>query len=70
MTQTVLGLAELGSRDARRSINNDLQTIDQVLYMLNLELSSDQTRLRSFVGVGQSALRRVADTFASFGEGA
>jgi lipase chaperone LimK len=68
MPQTVLGFNRPASRDARLKINNDLETINQVLYLVSAELSSDQARLKSFVGVGQSALRRVADAFAGLGE--
>lgn len=69
MPQTGLGLTNPANPDARLKINNDLETVNQVLYLVSVELSSDQARLKSFVGVGQSALRRVADAFAGLGEG-
>lgn len=68
MPPTALGLTNSANRDARLKINNDLETINQVLYLVSVELSSDQARLKSFVGAGQSALRRVADAFAGLGE--
>jgi hypothetical protein len=68
MPQPALGLIHPASRDARLKVNNDLETINQVLYLVAAELPSDQARLKSFVGVGQSALRRVADTFAGLRE--
>jgi hypothetical protein len=67
MPQTVLGLTRRVSRDIRLQINNDLETINQVLHLVGAELSSNQARLKSFVGVGQSALRRVADALAGLG---
>ena len=55
---------DLDSRDTRVRINNDLQTISQVLYLVGAELLCHQTRLKDFVQLGQSALHRLADTCA------
>jgi hypothetical protein len=66
MSKTVPSLNNRASGNDHLRINNDLETINQVLYLVSVELSSEQTRLKGFVGVGQSALRRVADAFASF----
>jgi hypothetical protein len=69
MLQNQMGRADPATRDTRLRINNDLETINQVLYIVGAELLSDQARLKSVVGVGQSALRRVANAFAGLGEG-
>ena len=55
---------DLTSRDTRLKINNDLQTISQVFYLVNAQLLSHQTQLKALVQLGQSALLRVADACA------
>ena len=63
MSHTGLDLTDLDlmSRDTRLRINNELQTISQVLYLVRTELLSHQPRLKGFVQLGQSALHRLAE---------
>ncbi len=52
------------TRARRLNINDDLQTINQVLYLVSASPAAQQPELRAFLELGQTALRRLADTIA------
>jgi len=52
------------SRARKLTINDDLQTISQVLYLVSANPAAQQPELKAFLQLGQAALRRLADTIA------
>jgi hypothetical protein len=53
------------SRERRLSINDDLQTLSQVLYLVGAGLPPHMADLNGFVQLGKSAVRHLAETFSS-----
>ncbi|MGZ4812953.1 MAG: hypothetical protein ACXVZR_08500 [Terriglobales bacterium] len=52
------------SRERRLSINDDLQTLSQVLYLVGVGLPPHMADLNGFVQLGKSAVRHLAETFS------
>jgi len=52
------------TRARKLTINDDLQTISQVFYLLSANPAVEQPELKAFLQLGQNALRRLADTIS------
>ncbi len=47
------------------TINDDLQTLSQVFYLLSADPATQHPKLKAFLQLGQAAVRRLAETIAT-----